>query len=131
VTSREPIAEPQVVQAVEAVLAGQVDAYASIVRRFQDSIMTVAMGLLGDRQAAEELTQDAFVRAYERLRQFDPSRPMKAWLVKIAYCLAQDRWRGRAADSRHEQVAARQAPPRSAEGDPLESLITDERSGAL
>lgn len=131
VSAGESIPDSEVIRAVEAVLAGHVDAYASIVRRFQDSVMTVAYALLHDRQAADELTQDVFVRAFERLRLFDPSRPMKLWLVKITYRLAQDRWRRQAVVSRQEQAASRQAQGRPGEPDPLESLIADERSRAL
>ena len=40
--------------------------------------------ILRDRQAGEELAQDVFVKAYQRLDTFAVRRPMKPWLVQIA-----------------------------------------------
>jgi RNA polymerase sigma-70 factor (ECF subfamily) len=127
----ESPAESDIARAVEAVLDGHPNAFALIVRRFQDSLMTVATALLRDRQAADELTQDAFVRAFQRLRSYDASRPMKPWLVKIACRLAQDRWRGRAAAARQRQLAAQEADRTPVNADPLDSLIADERDRTL
>jgi RNA polymerase sigma-70 factor (ECF subfamily) len=131
VTPHDPPAEPEIARAVEAVLDGQPNAFALIVRRFQDSLMTVATALLRDRQAADELTQDVFVRAFERLPSYDASRPMKPWLVTIACRLAQDRWRGRAAEARLQQVAAQTADRTLLKIDPLDALIVDERDRTL
>jgi RNA polymerase sigma-70 factor, ECF subfamily len=127
----DPAAEPDIAHAVQAVLAGQPNAFALIVQRFQDSVMTVATGLLRDRQAAAELTQDVFVRAYERLPSFDASRPMKPWLVKIGYRLAQDRWRRQAAEGNLQQSASGVAVRRQPEKNALDALVQDERDRAL
>ena len=89
--------EREIIAAVRAVRAGDVQSYATIVKRFQASIMTLCVAILRDRQAAEELAQDVFVQAYRRLDTFDLRRPMKPWLAKIAHRLALQRWRQRAA----------------------------------
>ena len=69
--------------------------------------MTICVAILHDRQAAEELAQDVLVRAYQRLDTFDVTQPMKPWLVKIAYRLAQEHWRR---DESARQAAGK--PPR-------------------
>lgn len=124
-------AEAEVAKAVQAVRAGQRDAYAVLVEQFQTPILTLAMMLMGNRQAAEELTEDVFVRAYENLPLYDLSRPMKPWLVKIAYRLVQDAGRRRAMESRRQRLAQQQA--REVIGQPglLEHLIADERARSL
>ena len=137
-------AEPQVAAAVVAVLAGDSNAYALIVEQFQASIMTVAMMLLKNRSAAEELTQDVFVRAYQRLSTFDSSRPMKPWLMKIAYRLAQDVGRQRTIEARRRESIAQnlsiaQTKEQNAVGSsnlssassPLQQLMADEQSRLL
>jgi len=110
--------EGEISAAVRAVRTGDVQAYATIVRRFQASIMTLCVAILRDRQAAEELAQDVFVQAYHRLDTFDLRRPMKPWLVTIAHRLALQRWRQRAREAGRLDAVAKlergQGDPESA-----------------
>jgi RNA polymerase sigma factor (sigma-70 family) len=112
------------------VLAGDADAFSVIVETFQDSVMTIALALRMDGRAAEELTQDVFVRAYERLASFDAARPMKPWLAKIACRLAQDRWRSRRKEAMRRSAARNQGEASSDPG-PLQRLMADERARTL
>ena len=52
---------------VRAVLAGDVDQYAVLVRRYQDRYARFAARMLGSVDAAEDAVQEAFIRAYEQL----------------------------------------------------------------
>ena len=95
--------------------------------------MTLCTALLRDRQAAEELAQDALVRAYERLELFDVRQPMKPWLYKIAYRLAQEQRRAQTRETARQHVAATmhdQDQDRVERG-PAERLFADERSAML
>ena len=76
--------DPAVVDAVRAVLAGDHDAFALIVRQFQSAILTLATVILRDRQAAMEVTEEVYVRAWRGLKSFDQTRPIKPWLMGIA-----------------------------------------------
>ena len=66
--------EGEITVAVRAVRGGDVQAYATIVKRFEASITTLCLAILGDRQAAEELTQDVFVKADQQLNTFERAR---------------------------------------------------------
>jgi RNA polymerase sigma-70 factor (ECF subfamily) len=123
--------ERDIVEAVQAVRGGAAQAYATIVRRFQASMMTLCTAILRDRQAAEELAQDVFVRAYQRLDSFDVRQPMKPWLVRIAYRLAQQRRRTRARDTARRRAAATMCPQDRNGAGPAEELLVDERSNVL
>jgi len=123
--------EREIAEAVHAVRAGRAQAYATIVERFQGPVMTVCAAIVRNRQAAEELAQDVFVRAYQRLETFDVRRPMKPWLVKIAYHLAQQRWRGRVRETAHAQVAATILEQNRSDRGPADNLLVDERSAML
>ena len=72
------------------VIRGNSDAYGEIVRRHEVAVFNVAYRLVGDRQVALDLTQDAFVRAYHGLRTFDRDRPFGPWINRIAANLAVD-----------------------------------------
>jgi RNA polymerase sigma-70 factor, ECF subfamily len=118
--------EREISEAVRSVRAGDVQAYATIVRRFQASIMTLCVAILRDRQAAEELAQDVFVKAYQRLDTFDVRRPMKPWLAQIAHRLAQQQWRQRAREAGRRDAAAKlQRDQRDPE--PADRLQVDKR----
>ncbi len=68
---------------VERVLAGDVDAYGDLVARYQQRLFWVALKLLGNREDAMDVTQDAFLRAYRRLRGFDRKRRFYTWIYRI------------------------------------------------
>jgi RNA polymerase sigma-70 factor, ECF subfamily len=121
----------EIAAAVRAIRAGDVQAYATIVKRFQGPLMTLCTALLRDRQAAEELAQDTLVRAYERLDLFDVRQPMKPWLYKIAYRLAQERWRSRSREMARRQAAAPMIGRDRSDPGPAERLLADERSEML
>jgi RNA polymerase sigma-70 factor, ECF subfamily len=121
----------EIAEAVRAVRAGDVQAYATIVKRFQGPLMTLGTALLRDRQAAEELTQDAMVHAFERLDLFDARRPMKPWLCKIAYRLAQQRWRAHGREQTRLEAAAPLIEPNVRDPGPMETLLAAERSEML
>ncbi len=127
-SSADRDSDPDMAEAVTQVLAGQADAFARIVRRFQTPLMSLGMAMLRDPQAAEELTQDAFVRAYRHLQSFDTQRPMFPWLARIAYRLACDRLRNR---SQAIELTAEAAIPAPTSHDPLMDLVAEERGRQL
>jgi len=63
---------------------GEVDAFGEIVRRYQSSVFNVCYRLLGERREAEDQTQEAFLRAYQRLDSYDSERPFGPWMRTIA-----------------------------------------------
>ena len=79
----------------ESLLAGlgsnDPQAAAAFVRRFQGRIFALAFTVLGDRDAARDVAQEAFVRAWQHAAVFDPRRgSVAAWLFTITRNLALD-----------------------------------------
>jgi RNA polymerase sigma-70 factor (ECF subfamily) len=126
------LAEPdcETSAAVKAVRAGDVQAFVTIVKRFGEALLTLCVTILHDSQAAEELAQDVFVRAFHRLDTYDVRQPMKPWLVKIAYRMAQERWRQKQREAVHCKAAA-QSRKQPAQPDPSHRLVATERSDIL
>lgn len=85
---------------VAAVLAGDLDAYARLVQRYERRIRFAIQRMVGDFEDAEELTQEAFVRAYFALPRFDPQYRFSTWLYQIAANLAINFGRQRAREAR-------------------------------
>ncbi len=76
--------------------AGDAHTGPAFVRRFQGRVYGVAIRLLGDRGLAEEVAQEAFVRAWKHAATYDPERASVAtWLLRITRNLAIDALRRR------------------------------------
>jgi RNA polymerase sigma-70 factor (ECF subfamily) len=69
---------------VDKVLAGEVSAYEGIVRRWQGPLVNLAYRFCRDRGRAEELAQEAFLRAYRALGQWRRDATFSTWLFALA-----------------------------------------------
>lgn len=86
------------VEFVNRAQAGDKDAYAALFERFHERILNYVYRTLGDRQAAEDVTQEAFIQAYQKLHQLGPPHDFKSWVYRIAGNMALYRLRHRPPD---------------------------------
>ena len=68
---------------VNAVLDGEKQAFAVLVKRYKRPVRAVAMDVLGHRASAQDVAQDAFVKAYENLPALRKAGAFGPWLMKI------------------------------------------------
>ena len=80
---------------VEDVRHGDHGAFEVLVRRYEGRLMSVLLRFVQDRELARDLSQETFLRVYERLDQFDPSRRFGPWLFRIGVNLTLDYLRKR------------------------------------
>lgn len=80
---------------------------------------------------AEDVTQDAFVRAYRKIDAYDEGRPFYPWLATIAVRLAQNWLRRHGRTVRREGAPLESAQEPGANAAPLNTLIADERRRRL
>lgn len=78
---------------VEDARRGDTDGFGQLVLRYERRVVRVIRRFMPDDQMAQDLTQEAFLRAFERLEQFDPSRRFGPWLFRIAVNLTYDHLR--------------------------------------
>jgi RNA polymerase sigma-70 factor (ECF subfamily) len=115
----------------DALLAGlaaeDADAAVAFVRRFQGRVYGLALSIVGDPAAAEDVAQDAFTRAWRNAAAFDPRRGSVAgWLLTITRNLAIDALRLRRVEPVDPEVLAALHLP-SPEVNPADhALIHDE-----
>jgi RNA polymerase sigma-70 factor (ECF subfamily) len=69
---------------VQRTRGGDVNAFGELVRRYQTAVFGVCYRLLGDSMEAEDLAQEAFLRAFRRLGTYDDSRPFGPWMRRVA-----------------------------------------------
>jgi len=80
---------------VRAVIDGDRKAYGRLVDRYLGSVYGVALKMVSNRADAEDLTQDVFVRALQKLDQFASGFSFRNWLLKITTNLAINHLRSR------------------------------------
>ena len=110
---------------------GNRDAFGGLVRAYQGRLFGLVMMMVRDRPGAEEVTQDAFVRAFTHLAHYDERRPFYPWLASIAVRLAQNWLVGRVRTVHREGTALESAPEPGAEPGALAGLVAQERGRAL
>jgi RNA polymerase sigma-70 factor, ECF subfamily len=118
---------------VQECRAGQTEAFGTLVARYQERLYPTILRLIGSAEDAEDILQDTFVRAFEKLDQFHGESSFYTWIYRIAVNLALSGYRRRRLRSplrlRHErQPVLRDDPPdESLEADPTLPLERAER----
>ncbi len=105
--------EPTDGQLVFRVRSGQAGAFDELVRRYQRRASAVAYRLLNNRDDTMEVSQEAFLRAYDKLDTLDKPERFGPWLMRILSNLALNRRRSRSL----RKMASLDAPHRGADGD--------------
>ncbi|MCM2404405.1 sigma-70 family RNA polymerase sigma factor, partial [Rhizobium sp. S153] len=77
---------------------GDQSAFSDVVSFYQDKIYQHCYRMLGNKHEAEDIAQEAFIRAYVNIDSFDESRKFSTWLYRIATNLTIDRMRKRKPD---------------------------------
>jgi len=76
---------------IDKILAGDAQAYTFLVNRYKDMVFTLAIRMLKNREEAEEVSQDAFVKMYHKLSKFKGDSKFSTWLYKVVYNTCLDR----------------------------------------
>ena len=78
---------------IERARQGDGAAWEALVREHQEAAYRLAYLMLGDAHQAEDVTQEAFIRAYRAMDQFDAGRPFRPWMLSITANLARNQRR--------------------------------------
>jgi RNA polymerase sigma-70 factor (ECF subfamily) len=70
---------------VRAVREGDSEKYAEIIERYQGKLFVYIFRLVGNREEAEDLLQDVFIKTYRNLNSFDVERKFSSWIYRIAH----------------------------------------------
>lgn len=90
-----PRTQADINRVIEAHLAGDSHAFGQIVERYQSRLINFVYRMTGDRDRAEELVQDTFLRVHRHLHRFDRERNFSTWIYTIASNLARNELRRR------------------------------------
>lgn len=116
---------------IERARHGDTTSYGELVRRYQSIAFRVAYLVTNDATEAEDVTQEAFVRAYRSLDSFRPGSPFRPWLLKIVTNEALTRKRSVRRRLRLERWVFDAEPPGRAVASPEAELLARERFAEL
>jgi RNA polymerase sigma-70 factor (ECF subfamily) len=94
-TVREQLRESDDSAVVTAYLGGEERAFQELVERYQTRLLNFIYRTIGDRDRAEDLVQEVFIRVYRHLHRFDRSKKFSTWVYTIASNLAKNELRNR------------------------------------
>jgi len=95
VTSREQLRTLDDSALVTAFLGGDERGFSELVERYQTRLLNFIYRTIGDREKAEDLVQEVFIRVYRHLHRFDRSKKFSTWAYTIASNLAKNELRNR------------------------------------
>lgn len=70
---------------IDRVLQGDTNAFAHLINRYKDMVFTLAIKIVKSREDAEEVAQDSFLKAYQKLDGFKGQSKFSTWLYTIVY----------------------------------------------
>ena len=76
---------------INQILAGDANAFTQLVNRYKDLVFTLALRMLKNREEAEEVSQDTFIKTYKSLDKFKGDSKFSTWIYKVAYNSCLDR----------------------------------------
>lgn len=82
-------------ETVAAYLAGRKEAFDELVDRYQKRLLNFVARTIGDRERAEDLVQEVFIRVHRHIHRFDQSKKFSTWIYTIASNLAKNELRNR------------------------------------
>ena len=106
-------------------LTGDLESFGGLVERYQGPVFRVVLQMVSSYEDAQEVSQQVFMKAFEHLRSFDPSRRFFCWIYRIAVneCLNHVQSRKHFEPVNNEQQDVRR--------NPLQSLEASERSSRV
>ena len=70
---------------INQVLDGNRDAFAFLVDKYKSMVFSLALRITRDREEAEEISQDTFIKAFQSLNSFQGKAKFSSWLYRIVY----------------------------------------------
>ncbi len=115
---------------IQRTLAGDLGAFEDLVERNRDVVFRVAARIVGPDEA-EDVSQDAFLRAFHRLDRFREEAPFRAWLLQITQNVALNTLARKQRETPHPEPQPEQSPATEARRQPAVELEHRERSQRL
>jgi RNA polymerase sigma-70 factor (ECF subfamily) len=107
-----PVDDSQDLRLVEAIRRGESAAWSTLITRYQDRLFAVCLRMVHNRDLAQDLTQDAFVKIIQGLDSFDARAKLSTWMIRVTMNVCLSRLRSEKL-RRHASLEAMTSPDSS------------------
>ena len=76
---------------INQIIEGDTNAFSILVDQYKDLVFTLALRMLKNREEAEEVAQDTFIKTYKSLHKFKGDSKFSTWIYRVAYNSCLDR----------------------------------------
>lgn len=116
---------------IEKIQAGETECFAVLLERYSRSVYSLVVKIVGNREDAEELTQDVFLKVFRSLSSFQGNSSFSTWLYRIAYNVAISATRKKKYEWTAIEESMIEKVSESEAGDELEQLEKEEQLSRL
>ena len=92
------------IEYINLILNGDTHAFEQLVDNYKDIVFTLALRMLKNREEAEELCQDTFMKVFKSLSKFKQQSKFSTWLYRITYNACLDKLKGRKGDHQTSEL---------------------------
>jgi RNA polymerase sigma-70 factor (ECF subfamily) len=113
---------------IQAILMGDSQEFSILVNTYKNVVFTVALRMLKNREEAEEVAQDTFIKVFKSLGKFKGDSKLSTWIYRIAYNTCLDRLKKSGRDRRHIAIDEIEGFEVKSIDNALDGIIKSERS---
>ncbi|WP_422350566.1 RNA polymerase sigma factor [Flagellimonas sp.] len=116
---------------IAAILNGDTQEFSILVDQYKDLVFTVAIRTLKNREEAEEVAQDTFIKVFKSLKNFKGDSKLSSWIYRIAYNTCLDRVKKHKKELKNTPIEEVKSEAVMEMGNALDGLVMQERAETI
>ena len=112
---------------IAAIISGDTQEFSILVDQYKDLVFTVAIRTLKNREEAEEVAQDTFIKVFKSLKNFKGDSKLSSWIYRIAYNTCLDRVKKHKKELKNTLIEEVRSEAVMEMGNALDELVMEER----
>ncbi len=116
---------------IVAILNGDAQEFSNLVDQYKDLVFTVALRTMKNREEAEEVAQDTFIKVFKSLKSFKGDAKLSSWIYRIAYNTCLDRVKKNKKELRNTPIDTVRGEEVAEMGNALDDMVQQERTDLI
>lgn len=116
---------------IKEISNGNTVAFSGLVDNYKDLVYTLSIRMLGNREDAEEVSQDVFIKVFTSLRNFKGDSKLSTWIYRIAYNACLDRLKKNKKERMRVEVDHLKSVAFSVMDNALDRMVLEERTALI
>lgn len=116
---------------INLIIEGHTNAFSTLVDRYKDLVFSLALRMVKNKEEAEEVAQDTFVKVFKSLRQFKGDSKFSTWIYKVTYNTCLDRLKKHKREQRVDSIDEFNTKQIKSMDNALDAMEAEERKQAI